>query len=225
MASLSIPEPLLVGLMKIGTLSNESFRELLSALKNIPLKIRQHRIFEDWPLKLETLPQKDAKAIKDAIIPLYVGRASGQVPVSNYVDDIADALKEARGGVEWIQSEEVLSKFKERLSQLLSIDSLQLIAKAHDVLIEHAHTFSTARIISDIRPVYGDKAEEPPRAAVLVHMLNLTYFSSGERQEFIVALDTKDIHYLMDMLERAKTKTESLKAVIASTNMTYMDVV
>jgi hypothetical protein len=225
MASLSIPEPIQIGLTKIAILSDESFQELISALEHIPLKIRQHRIFDDWPLNLQTLSEQDAKNIRDALIPLYIGLVSGKAQLSTYVDDITDSLRQGRSGDEWAQSDEVTQGLKERLTQLLSIDSLQLVAKAHDVLLEHAQTFASARIISDIRPVFRDTVEETPRAAVIVHMLNLAYRDPAGRQEFVVALDTKDIQDLMDVLERAKKKTESLSRMMASTNMTYIEVV
>ena len=71
-------------------------------------------------------------------------------------------------------------------------------------------------------PCFGEDAELPPEAAVVIHMLNIDH---GERRNFAVALDTKDVQVLIDALERAKKKTENLKSVIASTGMTYIDVV
>lgn len=148
------------------------------------------------------------------------------MPASRYANDITESLKDVTGEESaWLQSEETSNRFKERLLQLLGVSTAQLIAKAHDILLEHAQTFSSARIVSDIRPVFGESVEAPPTAAVIVHMLNLVYFQAGERQEFVVALDTKDIQLLLDTLERAAKKTKSLESLIASTGMTYMEVV
>jgi hypothetical protein len=226
MALLSIPKPVIIGLDRIATLSDESYLELLAALERIPLKIRQHKVFDDTELNLQTISPADIRSIRDALFPLYIASASGKTPVSKYVDDVVESLKDERqGGTDWTQSEEAVSQFKERLLQLLSVSSLHLIAKAHDVLLEHAHTFSGARILSDIRPVFGENVEEPPTAAVIVHMLNLVYYRNGEREEFVVALDTTDIQLLLDALERAKKKTDSLKSTIESTGLTYLEVV
>ncbi|HEY0077924.1 MAG TPA: hypothetical protein VGB73_04700 [Pyrinomonadaceae bacterium] len=199
---------------------------MLSALEHIPARIRQHRIFDDSTLKLKTISPEEMKGIREAILPVIASQGNIKESVSDYVDSIATSLKEDnRENVKWTDSDKTFKRFKERLTALFSIESLQLVAKAHDVLLEHARTFSRARIISDIRPVFGDKVEEPPIAAVIVHMLNIAYVDSGKRKEFVVALDTKDIQLLMDALKRAQDKTESLQSVIASTNMTYIPVV
>ena len=226
MASLSIPQQVASGLTKIALLPEGAFQELLGALESIPLKIKQHGIFDDSSLNLKTIPTDDMKEIKEALFPLVAGQGTSTTPVSDYVDSIADSLKESdEEGVEWAHSEETLSRFKERLALLLSIKSLRLVGKARNILFRNAQTFTSARIVSDIRPVFGEEVEELPVAAVIVHMLNIVYYCSGERQELAIALDTTDIQLLMDTLNRAEKKTKSLESIIASTNMTYIEVV
>jgi hypothetical protein len=225
MASFSIPQQIITGFTIIATMPEEAFNEFLSALNNIPPKILQHRVVDLSQVKLNTLSPEDTKAINDALAPLYRSMRGGDIEPSQYAKDIADSIREeSRDDAAWAQSEEQLTQFKERLIRLLTAPSLQLIAKAHDVLLEHAQTFSSARILSDIRPVFGDNVEDPPVAAVVVHMLNLAYYQADERREFVVALDTKDIQDLLDICERAKKKTDRLRSVIASTDMTYIEV-
>jgi hypothetical protein len=225
MASYSIPKQIFTGFTIIATMPEEAFNEFTSALNNIPPKILQHRVVDLSVVKTNTLSPEDTKAINDALAPLYRSMRGGDVEPSQYAKDIADSIKEeSRDDAAWVQSEEQLARFKERLIQLLTTPSLQLIAKAHDVLLEHSQTFSSARIISDIRPVFGSDVDKQPVAAVIVHMLNLQFYQDGKSREFIVALDTKDIQDLLDVCERAKKKTDRLRAVIASTDMTYIEV-
>jgi hypothetical protein len=226
MASLTIPDRVVAGFRKIATLSEGSFKELVSALQSLPLQIHQQTVFDETLIEPPGIPLEDVKVIRDALFPLYRGRGAGKVPADKYANDIAESLSVASGEeTSWLKDEKLLNTFKERLVQLLSISTPELIAKAHDVLLEHDQTFSSVRIVSDIRPIFGDDVEAGPTAAVIVHMLNLVYFHSGDRHEFVVALDTKDIQLLIEACERAAKKTKSLEAVIASTNMTYMKVV
>ena len=226
MATLTIPDPVIAGFTKIATLPEESFKELLSSLEKLPVQIHQRRVFDESLIEPKGIAPEDVKAIRDALFPLYRGRGGSKVPATKYVDDIAESLTDVESEkTGWLQNEESLRGFKKRLVQLLSVSTPQLIAKAHDVLLEHAQTFSNARIVSDIRPVFGESVEESPTAAVLVHMLNLVYYEAGERREFVVALDTKDVQFLLELLDRASKKTKTLEAVIASTNMTYIEVV
>ncbi|HEX8140687.1 MAG TPA: hypothetical protein VF544_24185 [Pyrinomonadaceae bacterium] len=226
MASLNIPAQVANGLSIIANLKDESFQELLSGLENIPLRIRQQIIFDDSGLNLETIPYDEAKAIKEAIFPLYLGRSTASVPTPTFVDDIIQSLIEGRAkDSEWAHSEEILNRFRERLNKVLNIDRLNVISKAYDVLTEHAQTYSKARVLSDIRPVFGESIQGDPPSAVIVHMLNISYFQAGERHEFIVALDTKDVQQLMETLKRAEEKDKCLQSVISSTNMTFIEVV
>ena len=226
MASLSIPDRVIAGFRKIATLPEDSFKELLSALQKLPVKIHQHAVFDENLIEPSGVLAEDMKEIRDALFPLYRGRGGSSIPAEKYADDIAESLSAVGDeGASWIANEDLLHTFKGRLVQLLSVSAPQLIAKAHDVLLEHARTFNSVRIVSDIRPVFGDNVEETPTAAVLVHMLKLVYYESGERREFVVAMDTKDIQALTEACERAAKKTKSLEAVIASTNMTYIEVV
>jgi hypothetical protein len=226
MASLAIPEPVAIGLSKIAALSEEAFEEVLSALNNIPLKIRQYAIFDDSAFKLQSVSPDEERAIKDAVFSLYVSRITNDASLLTFVDDIAESLRSAkRGEMEWTHSEDSLNAFKARLLKLLSVQTLELVAKAHDVLIRHAEVFSKTRIITDIRPVFGDTIGDTPPTAVIVHMLNISYSQAGRRQEIAIALDTKDLQQLKEMVKRAEDKEETLKSFIASTNTTYVEVV
>jgi len=225
MASPTIPANIILGLSKIATLPDESLQELISAFEKFPLTLRQGAIFEDVDLQLDFLSPDEAKGIKEAIIPIYRATADGRISEAVYVDSVIQAIKDQpREGFEWVASEELLERFKDRLTKLSRVEALQLIIKAHSVLTKHSRTYSEAQIISDIRLVFGESVEDSPKGALIVHMLNLGYYKDKKRGEFVVALDTKDIEDLIVILERAKAKTESLKSVIASTKLPYIEV-
>jgi hypothetical protein len=225
MASVTIPESVVAGFTKIATLPEESFQEIISALRNIPLSIRQYRVFDAEGFAPQGIPPEEAKIIADAVFPLYRGLSTSKVALDTYVTDLSRSLRDAKpDGAEWLSSDDDFERFRERLARVLSVDSVKLVAKAHEVLVHHGNTFSTARILSDIRPVFGENVEDSPLAAVIVHMLNVVYYEGDTRKELVVALDTKDIQLLMDALKRAEAKTDSLKKIIASTRMTYIGV-
>jgi hypothetical protein len=225
MASLRLPEPLINGLLKLLALSDESFHELISVVESAPLSIKQHRVFDEQILSnVRTIPNDDAKSIAEATFALHIGFNATATPLETFIEDITQALKEAKPDSTDLTGE-TLERLKGRLTQILSINSAKLIAKAHEVLLEHHRTFSEARILTDIRPVFGENADAAPIGAVLVHMLKIEYRQDGDSKEFFVALDTKDIDELMKVLERAKLKTESLKTLIGSSNVTYVDIV
>lgn len=226
MATISIPKPIRAGFTKLAEISDDSFRAVISAFENIPLRIRQHIIFDDAELEDQGVSADVVRAVKDAVFPLYSGLATGTVTIPGYVNDITESLREfEQDEGSWVKSEAAVDKFRERLTRLLNVNTLQTVAKAHDVLLEHDQAFSTARVLTDVRPIFGDDVESAPTAAVIVHMLNIAHYGGSDRGQFVVALDTKDIELLIEVLERAKKKTESLKSVIESSGMTYIPIV
>ena len=159
------------------------------------------------------------------IVALYVGCIRSQVPLDEYIKDIGESLREAYDGtLKGHLTEDGLEKLQLRLGKLLKINTLHIVAKANDVLLEHAQTFAKARIVSDIRPVFGESVKEKPPAAVIMHLLNITFYNGGKRKELSVALDVKDIGDVIGILERAQSKAEQLRSIISSSGMTYIDV-
>jgi hypothetical protein len=91
--------------------------------------------------------------------------AAASVAQSRDLGEIADADRE---------------KFKNGLEQLLGIACLRLSAKAWDLTTEYEHVFLSARILTDVRPVFGegdrDDQATTPTAAVIVNTLKLDYY-------------------------------------------------
>jgi hypothetical protein len=213
--SASIPEPIRRGFREIASLPEPAFQDFLAALRAIPIQIRQHRVFPD--VDLPNLPE-NGEAIKSATFALVIGRAQPRVSIEQAIDGIAEALSSS--GFD----DTMLNTFRRRAAAILSIPSLDLIARAHSVLLENACTYSSTRIISDIRAVFGDDVASEPQAALIVHMLNVIYYSAGRRETIAVALDEKDVDQLIATLERARAKGNTLRGTIEKTGVTYIGV-
>jgi hypothetical protein len=225
MAQLRIPPTFKEGLLQIATLTNEQFQELYTALENLPLRIEHHYIFDYKGLEIVTIPPDKLESIRDVLFPIYLAKETTGISSTLYVNDIVETLRQAEQDSEWTRSEDSVNGFKERLIRLLDIERPKLIAKANNVLTGHTPYYIKGRILTDIRPVFMDKVENPPQAAVLVHVLRIDYMKDDTEREFVVALDTKDIQLLIDVLERAKKKTGTLNSIISSANMDPIDIV
>ena len=213
--SADLPEPLRKGLRDIASLSESEFDKFLSALQDIPVEIRQHRVFPDFDLP--GFPE-NGESIKSAAFSLILGLQQRQFPVSEIIDSVIDALKS------YNLENHQMNILRHRIEEILKIESLALIARAHRVLLEHSSTYSSVRIISDIRSIFGDDVTAQPQAAVIVHMLNITYNSAGRRENIALALDEKDIDELISVLERARSKTKTLRSTIEKSGIRYIKV-
>jgi hypothetical protein len=135
------------------------------------------------------------------------------------VEDVCDAVNES-GIVTPRLSDDDCVAFKRRLSDLLSTDVFSIGAKALVLSREQERTFCRARIITDIRPVFGADVTQQPKAAVLIHTFRISYHEGNLLRDFYVLLDSEDIEALRELLDRADAKAKSLESVIKAANVT-----
>jgi hypothetical protein len=164
-----------------------------------------------------------AKGLINALVSLYIVRRSGpQLTEAEFVDDVCKALDAAENpklrpeNGNW-------DTFKRRLERLLQFEtSVGITSKALDVMWQNQRVFcdAGARMISDVRPVFKNGVSDPPIAAVVVHTLKIAYHEGGEVHEFYVALDSADLKFLRELLQREEDKLESLKSML---NVQYLE--
>lgn len=116
------------------------------------------------------------------------------------------------------------TSFEHDLSDLLGSDaSLAIAAKAQEVRSEFGQTFCTARILTDIRPVFGTDPAAAPLACAVVHTLRLGYHENSKHKNLFVALSNSDLHVLRNLIDRALKKEGSLRNEIQSTSMRLLE--
>jgi hypothetical protein len=174
--------------------------------------------------KVRAAPQDDIEDILETLNALYGARAWFALPAADFAEIVRRAAEES-GAEELRLPSGNGERLEERLAQLLDIGTLDATRKARDLLVEHEHTLHSARILTDIRPVFGPNPDDDPTGALIVHMLKLSYHDESEDvKEIYIALDTGDSDYLIDMFRRAESKAESLKRVLERAKVPYIDV-
>ena len=117
-----------------------------------------------------------------------------------------------------------LETFQEKFHALLNIKSLSSRTKAANLIVDNQIIFKDAKIISDIRPIFGDNIEDQPIGAVIVHRLKIVYDENDELKNFHIALDEKDVESLIGHLKRTQTKSKSLKRFINSSGLSSYEI-
>lgn len=210
--------------MRLRELKEEAVDEIISALESQPPTLEHYALGARIAPDISTIEPDDVIEVVRTLIPLYSLRGSTGVPALDLAEDILQAMDET--GVQELKlSGQDREDFRDRMVRLLSVESIDVGLKANELLLDHEHTIHSARVLTDIRPVFGIDLEEPAKAAVIVHMLKISYHDeSSEVKEFYVALDTGDISRLMGVLERADAKAESLRESLKDTDMDYIHV-
>jgi len=171
------------------------------------------------PSSINSLSPEDVEQVIDAITSMSAVRASADVSVEQFISDICESLRQQKH----LTSDQE-PRLHERLARALTIEILNVKAKAIALSNEHEHLFCTARIFTDVRPVYGEDATAPPAAMTITHILKIDYHVAGGRtHEIYLGLGSGDISELREVLDRAEAKARSIRAVMESTKLPFID--
>ena len=108
-----------------------------------------------------------------------------------------------------IQRQLWTEKLRPVVARLLEVEGVHIIAKAMDLAFDYANLLSSAKIISDIRPVFDDKKGEII-GAIVSQVLRLEYQSAKGRDSISIALDKSDVENLRDVCEQGLNKSAAI---------------
>ena len=149
------------------------------------------------------------------------GRIGLDMTAKEFMDDLVNtAVSEPDAEFKLTEAQTELLR-KRSVCVLEVTPSLNITAKAFGIFSDHGKTFSSVKVISDIRPIFTDDANKV-QAAAIVHSLVITYVDEGDYMEFHVALDTNDIAVVRKALDRADIKAGQLKSVIAKSDINFL---
>jgi hypothetical protein len=116
-----------------------------------------------------------------------------------------------------LTNESEREQFIEQLSAVLNCErSLRVTAKALDVTSQSERVVANSRIITDIRPVFGDTTKSSPGQplqAILLHTLRLE--CRGELQHHHFMFSSQELLHLKETLDRALEKEKVLTGALS----------
>lgn len=148
--------------------------------------------------------------LTSAIVGLHYFYANSGQEIAEFPKEFALAVREALSDNKDMDFE-VLDRLAGIVKTILEVDSIKVGAKAAVLLADEERAYIKAKIVTDIRPVFGDVIQESDmlKSAFIVHTLKLTYQAGGD-EEFYVALSSKDLSELKRTIDRAVAKSQRL---------------
>jgi hypothetical protein len=211
---LAIPKSQRESFKQFVSLPDDKWKSLLQALEaagpTISARALAKHVSRDVDLAADQLRQVIVIAGS-----LYVTRDQRGANIEEFAEAVVEEA--VHDGLVGRDDPAETSKLRERISQLLSLDhSLGVSAKATQLLISHKNPLLTARIFTDVRPVFTGDENPTPRAAVVVHTLQLVTGTDGRELSHYIALDSEDLKTLKRVVDRAIRKEASLKTIMSS---------
>jgi len=213
---LQIPAEYLPAIGKILKLSDDSVEELIGAFSSATICAEAPAMAQQIAGHTPNIPTQDLIDIVDALYSLYHVREFSEVTPSRFLNDLLDTLRRQDFG---LKEPADLSHARERFKRLLNITTLNTLSKAIKLQRDGERLYCDAKILSDIRPVFGDDASQGPISAVITHTLKLGYHDGGDHKEFFIVLDTQDLLDLGEVIERAHQKAETLEALLEKSGL------
>ena len=213
MTELTIPEEYERGFIGIRELEEELVEELISALEEESPTLSREALQRRVAQKMRSAIQPSTvDAIMQVLLSLYTLRDDMELSRADFAEVICEAMEDSYIDELQFAEEAERESFKIKLVRLLGVNSLDVAARATDLLYEHEHTIhGKPRVLTDIRPIFDTDPEASPRGAVIVHTLKITYHERRQIKEFFVALDTDSANELIEVLKRANSKAETLR--------------
>jgi hypothetical protein len=208
-AKITIPDEYQPGILKLFSLHDDAVSSLKHVLSTEADDVSARELAGIVSPEIPTVPEKEIYAVLRSLRALYAVRSNMEAPLDEFVSDLADAVEDH---FEEGLSAEQVERFKKNVAALMTIDPFAIHVKGRDLQTEDERTFCRARILTDLRPVFGEDIEEGPKGMVIMHHLKLGFHQDGpNHNDFHLSMDSEDLQTLKSVIERAEAKAKSLR--------------
>jgi len=184
-------------LRKLAIMSAQSRSELVAAIQDARAVLQPDELIEQVS-KAAKLDESVVSPIIWMLISMY-RVADGKA--HQFAIDTVNAAKET---LELRTESQPWDTLAYDLETILSANEpLGVTAKVLSVRTEYENVFCTARILTDIRPVFGPDTAQAPLAAAIVHTLHIEHHTGNSHKDFYVAMDDVDLRKLQVLIDRA----------------------
>lgn len=194
----------------LAKLSGAEFDRLEAALRQLPPFGSQDAVIDAVAHSADE-DVLDAETLAVALISILA-----QVP--HMAGELADGISRSLA-IELSDAQR--ADLATRLTTLLDLEALGSIGKADDIITDHEHVFRNARILTDVRPIFGDNVGSAPEAAVLIAMLRIDHSTHGRRESMYFALDPSDLASLKEVVDRATAKIRTLEDFLSAAGLAH----
>lgn len=121
------------------------------------------------------------------------------------------------------EDKELWTARRDHFARLLAPDgAIASSAKAADLLLEQQHIFCSARIMTDVRPLFDEHAQCVERFLPF-HTMSLAYYEGRETRTMHIAMDSKDLARLRDQVEHAEQKERVIRQYLTNVGAAMID--
>lgn len=217
MSEVRVPSEFRAKLIRLADLSEAQITELCALLESHPEMLTSRQLAIEQAAKLKTFTTDEGFSVLEAVIPIMYFKVSRSDQKEDLVKEVVNALKGGTKDEKKLPGN-AIAAFERNLGRLLTLSKVALKAKALSVATDSPRLFSSAKILSDMRPIFGEQVDAP-LGMVILHNLKIDYGKGGMPKEFFVSLDSADLKALQDCVTRALDKEIALRKFAEHSNL------
>ncbi len=210
---MKVPQQYVTGLVEAARFSTEDIAQIMSALDDPEL----HNVEEtaaQLAQRIKFAPDVIARLL-EATMSLANVRADLGSSIPDFVDDLIRSMNaDSRSQLHLPPEQQV--QFSKNIATLLADEALIIASKTIYLKRDYEHIYCRARIVTDIRPVFGEDRTKMPSTAIITHVLQLTYHEGPSTKQIHIAMEGDDLSSLKLQIERANEKRISLKKLLTT---------
>lgn len=134
------------------------------------------------------------------------------------LNGVASAVTSAEG-----LTEQERSILLDRVGALANLPVLRVSSKSTALQLAHSRVFTSSKIMTDLRPVFGEPVDGTDPLFMIIHQLQITALHNDEKEEIFFAMDDRDLEKLGEMVSRARSKAAQLRQTLKSHNLAEID--
>lgn len=206
---------------RLANMSNEAFGAIVSALGSATPCLRLTDLRNRVQAAILSAVPNELR-LAEAIIALAVTSSrrefNSEVPENDLLQSLAAA----------VAKEESLDpghtkRLRDRLVAISRLPVIRVSTKSTTLQVAHDRVFNSSKIVTDLRPVFGEPVSSGELLFLVIHHLHITAIRNGEPEEVYFSMDDKDLDMLGDAVERARTKAAVLRSTLRAHQLKEID--
>lgn len=206
-------------LRRLASLTDDQFAEILDVLENKVSTLAASEALLEAAGEMTLSAPVEAVAIAEATFPLlFTFVADGNRPA-----EVVSAVLRSLRSDKSVPPKDI-RVLKGRLAAIVGSKPLALKAKGAALVMTRGTLLTGAKIITDVRPVFGAQAASSVDAFTVIHTLVLDVLKDGRQKAIHVAIDRTDLDALKKAIDRAETKDKAISKWVDSTGVARIQV-
>lgn len=209
-----IPENAYEGFQALIEIGDEKLALLNEHVQNKRLTLDAERLLSEMAKATGATEDALGLAMDNILIPLSGLRGDLRMASTDFVDLLTELIEKQK--TDWYEENHAeWERVSPSLAPLIGPDSyFAQLNKAYRLVANRPSIVETARILTELRPVYDDEATKV-KAYLITSTLAVRYREFGEQKRLHLTVDRQDLGRFREQVDRALRKIELLERQVA----------